>query len=200
MASEITKELRGYADGGFAFPKAIRRELDGIADRIDENVENLAARREYAAFLRGMGTNRQAPVPPVKVSLDDGAYMPERAHPTDAGADLRTPYDFTLPWMGERAVRTGVHVEIPHGYVGMLKSKSGLNVKHGITSEGVIDEGYTGEIVVKLRNHSDADKRFEVGDKVTQLVIMPVIYPAFEQVESIGGGERGADGFGSTGR
>ena len=80
----------------------------------------------------------------LKVKLDPLAYLPERAHPTDAGVDLRTPHDvLVMPGVGA-VVDTGVHIQLPPGTVGMLKSKSGLNVKHGIVSEGVIDEGYTG--------------------------------------------------------
>ena len=79
----------------------------------------------------------------LKVKLDPLAYLPERAHPTDAGVDLRTPHDvLVMPGVGA-VVNTGVHIQLPPGTVGMLKSKSGLNVKHGIVSEGVIDEGYT---------------------------------------------------------
>lgn len=136
----------------------------------------------------------------MQIKLDDGAFMPERAHDTDAGADLRCREEFVLYGRTSAIVDTGVHVQLPHGTVGMLKSKSGLNVNYGITSEGVIDEGYTGSIVVKLYNHSDTAHRFLAGDKITQLVVMPVEYPTFEQVDEIQGGERGDDGYGSTGR
>jgi dUTP pyrophosphatase len=82
----------------------------------------------------------------------------------------------------------------------MLKSKSGLNIKHGIVSEGVIDEGFSGEIMVKLYNLSDQDHRFERGDKITQLVVMPVHYVTYEMADEIQGGARGSAGYGSTGR
>jgi dUTP pyrophosphatase len=132
--------------------------------------------------------------------LDEDAYMPERAHETDAGADLRTPFDVPIPAHSSAVVDTGVHIELPEGTVGVLKSKSGLNVKHGITSSGVIDEGYTGSIVVKLYNNSDKNVVLTAGSKITQLLILPVFYHGFEQVDMIGGGERGDSGFGSTGR
>lgn len=135
----------------------------------------------------------------LKVKLDEGAYMPERAHATDAGADLRTPVDVDVPACKWATVDTGVHVELPPNTVGMLKSKSGLNVKHHIVSEGVIDEGYTGSIVVKLYNHGGEHVHLARGTKVSQLVVMPVEYVGFEQVDEIGGGERGDAGFGSTG-
>lgn len=136
----------------------------------------------------------------MRVKLDYGAYLPTRAHATDAGADLRTPIDIEVPANGEAVVDTGVHVELPPNTVGMLKSKSGLNVKWGIVSEGVIDEGYTGSIKVKLYNHGTNTIMFTRGEKITQLVVIPVEYVGFEQVSEIGGGERGESGFGSTGR
>lgn len=136
----------------------------------------------------------------LKVKLDEGAYMPERAHATDAGADLRTPVDVEVPAKGSAVIDTGVHVELPPNTVGMLKSKSGLNIKWDIVSEGVIDEGYTGPIKVKLYNHGSHNVKFTRGEKITQLVVMPVSYPDFEFVEEIGGGPRGDSGFGSSGR
>lgn len=140
--------------------------------------------------------------PVVRFALDKGAYAPERAHAFDAGVDLRTPKHVRVPGRASAIIDTGVHVEIPEGYVGMLKSKSGLNVKDGITSEGVIDAGYTGSIVVKLYNNSFYDKEFKRGDKITQLVIMPcMLYDVQEvKLDEIKGGERGDNGFGSTGK
>lgn len=136
----------------------------------------------------------------VHTQLDDGAFMPERAHPTDAGADLRTPVSFTLFGLSSCSIDTGVHVELPHGFYGRIASKSGLNVKHDIISEGVIDEGYTGSIVVRLHNLSEHPHRFERGDKISQLIIEPVAYLGFGKVDKVSGGERGNDGFGSSGR
>jgi dUTP pyrophosphatase len=136
----------------------------------------------------------------MKVKLDKGAHMPERAHSTDAGADLRSPHDALVMPNDSVVVDTGVHIELPPNTVGMLKSKSGLNVKHGITSEGVIDVGYTGSIAVKLYNHSDKPYEVKAGDKISQLVIMPILTPSFELVDELEETERGNGGFGSTGR
>ena len=136
----------------------------------------------------------------MKVKLDELAYMPERAHTTDAGADLRTPHDVIVPAKGSVVIDTGVHIELPPNTVGMLKSKSGLNVKHGITSEGVIDVGYTGSIAVKLYNHSDETYYICAGEKISQLVVMPILTPSFELVDELEATERGNGGFGSTGR
>lgn len=136
----------------------------------------------------------------MKVVLDKGAYMPERGHATDAGLDLKTPMSFTLPRGASVLIDTGVHVQLPAGTVGMLKSKSGLNVIHGITGEGVIDEGYIGSIRAKLYNNGADAVEFKAGDKITQLVILPVLTPEIEIVDSLEETERGANGFGSTGR
>ena len=137
--------------------------------------------------------------------LDDGAYMPEYAHKTDAGMDIRCKKSFLLPGInngniGSAVIDTGIHVEIPEGYVGFLKSKSGLNVRFGVTSEGVIDCGYTGSIIVKLYNHTTQDIRFDKGDKVSQLIILPFASVSLEQVTSLTETERGNNGFGSTGK
>lgn len=136
----------------------------------------------------------------MKIVIDPGAYLPERAHDLDAGYDLRAPIRAYVPQYSSAVIDTGVHVEIPEGYVGMLKSKSGLNVKHDITSEGVIDSGYTGSICVKLYNHGQNAYEVNKGDKVSQLVILPIITPALELVECLDSTERGDGGFGSTGR
>ena len=136
----------------------------------------------------------------MKVKLDTGAFMPERAHEWDAGADLRTPHDVYIAGGGYTIVNTGVHVEIPPGYVGMVKSKSGLMCKLGIVTDGTVDAGYTGSIRVCLFNRDGTPREFKRGDKIAQIVIMPVVTPEFEQVDEIEGSERGTDGFGSTGR
>lgn len=152
----------------------------------------------------------------MKVKLDEGAKMPLRAHDTDAGYDLFAREDFVVPrsltgddffghsfmpvTVGSATHDTGVHIEIPKGYVGFIKSKSGLNVKHGLTAEGVIDSGYTGSIVVKLYNHTDKVYKFKKGDKITQLVILPIYTPDLELVMDLDATERGDGGFGSTGK
>ena len=138
----------------------------------------------------------------MKVMLDEGAFIPTKAHDTDAGFDLKCRHRVVVPARGSAIIDTGVHVELPPASVGMLKSKSGLNVKHGITSEGVIDEGYTGAIVAKLYNNSDEDYTFEAGDKITQLVVLPVFKVNIIQtdLENFIDTERGAKGFGSSGK
>ena len=136
----------------------------------------------------------------MKIMLDKSAIMPTRAHSTDAGLDLYATEDQIVPAKESAIFNTGVHIELPQNTVGFLKSKSGLNVKHGISSEGVIDVGYTGSIVVKLYNHSGYDYKVNRGDKISQLVILPILTPELELVDSLEDTERGAGGFGSTGR
>lgn len=138
----------------------------------------------------------------MKVKLDDGAFAPESAHDEDAGYDLRTPIDCYIPKLGCGTIDTGVHIAIPKGYVGFLKSKSGLNVKDYLTGEGVIDSGYTGSIVVRLYHNglTSDGKQFRRGDKIIQIVLLPIIKPEVEIVGSLEETERGDNGFGSTGR
>lgn len=137
----------------------------------------------------------------MRIALDDGAYMPVRGHSTDAGMDLLTPIALVVEPHSSATVDTGVHIELPSNTVGMLKSKSGLNVKYGITSEGVIDVGYTGSIVAKLYNHGNEPVAFAAGNRITQLVILPIVIPdELEVVDSLEATERGNNGFGSTGK
>ena len=138
----------------------------------------------------------------MKVFLDVGAYMPTYAHDADAGMDLRTPVAFIVPAHGSYTVDTGVHIQIPVGQVGFIKSKSGLNVKGGLTATGVVDSGFSGSIRVKLYNHSDEDYMFSRGDKITQLVLLYIAKPenGCEVVDHFEETERGDNGFGSTGR
>lgn len=138
----------------------------------------------------------------MKVKLDKGAFLPERAHPDDAGLDLRTPYPYRLDQGQCLTIDTGVHVQIPHGAVGLICGRSGLNVKYDIICPvGVIDDGYTGSLVVKLYNESEYiyPKIFEVGDKIAQLLIVPCLKPELEIVDVLDETERGDKGFGSSG-
>lgn len=136
----------------------------------------------------------------LKVVLDEGAKIPTRAHSSDAGFDLYARETAIVEAKDSCKFDTGVHIEIPEGYVGFLKSKSGLNVKHGITSEGVIDAGYTGSVVVKLYNNSGYDYKVNAGDKISQLVLLPIVTPELEIADSLTDSDRGDNGFGSSGR
>lgn len=135
----------------------------------------------------------------MKFSLDDGAYVPERAHPEDAGLDLRSPVDAWIHPGEHTMIDTGVHVAIPAGYVGLITSKSGLMAK-GITCRGTIDCGYTGSIKAVLYNHGDEGFRIEEGNKICQLVLLPIITPQLVLVPYLDETVRSDGGFGSTGK
>ena len=136
----------------------------------------------------------------MRVKLDRGAMAPTRAHDTDAGLDLYAAERVTVPPHGYAVVRTGTHVELPEGCAGLLVSKSGLCSRYGITTTGLIDEGFTGEILVTMFNQWDREYYVRQHDKVSQLVVIPVRYELVEIADEISGGDRGDSGFGSTGR
>lgn len=136
----------------------------------------------------------------MKITLDTGAYMPTRAHSTDAGLDLYAKETKNIPPKSRVFFDTGVHIELPPNTMGEIRSKSGLMKKHGITTDGTIDVGYTGSIGVTLFNNSNDFYTVSKGDKIAQLVIVPIIIPELEEVDELDETERGAKGFGSSGR
>lgn len=128
---------------------------------------------------------------------------PEYAHPGDAGADLRAAESVRLE-PGERAlVGTGVRIALPSGYAAFVAPRSGLAARHGITivnAPGTVDAGYRGEIKVCLLNtDSSAAYDISVGDRIAQLIIMPVTRARFLPVDELSDSVRGEGGFGSTG-
>ena len=129
--------------------------------------------------------------------------IPAYARSGDAGADLRSSEALVLT-PGERVlVGTGIRIALPDGYVAFVVPRSGLAVKHGITvlnSPGTIDAGYRGEIKVPLLN-TDRDQSFRIeeGDRIAQLIVMPVSRAIFSPVEELPSSDRGWNGFGSTG-
>lgn len=135
----------------------------------------------------------------MKIKLDPNAFEPVRAHPTDAGLDLKTPESFWLYSGEHKCIDTGVHVQIPNNCVGLITSKSGL-MKEGITVRGTIDAGYTGSIRAVLYNHGKEARKFVVGEKICQLVVLPCVIPELELVDELEETDRGNGGFGSTGR
>ena len=135
----------------------------------------------------------------MKFIVEKGGFAPVREHATDAGIDLKTPIDIVIPPHSSEFVDLLVRVEIPSGYVGLLTSKSGLMTKSGIKTTGTIDNGYSGTVGCKIFNHSGNRVSFKRGDKVTQLVVLPCIMDEVEIVDNIYSGDRGENGFGSTG-
>lgn len=134
----------------------------------------------------------------MKVTLDPGAYMPTRAHELDAGLDLYSREDAIIYAGDSWTFDTGVHMAIEPGWVGDVKSKSGM-MMNGIITDGTVDAGYTGSIRVKLFNLSRCAVSIVKGQKIAQLVIKRIATPDLELVDRLDDTERGANGFGSSG-
>ena len=135
--------------------------------------------------------------------LDPDAVLPARAHPGDAGLDLRSAVDVEVG-PGERAlVPTGVAVAIPDGHAGLVLPRSGLASKHGLTmanAPGLIDAGYRGEVICAVVNlDRDAPVRISKGDRIAQLVVVAIPELAADWVDELPATTRGEGGFGSTG-
>lgn len=137
--------------------------------------------------------------------LRKDAVLPERKTSGSAGYDLCAciAADFTINPGELVVIPTGLAAEIPQGYAGMIFTRSGLGVKHGIhvsNGVGVIDCDYRGEMHVGLHNASAVPYTVTPGERVAQLIIMPVVIPEVEEVTELSETARGTDGFGSTGR
>ena len=128
------------------------------------------------------------------------AIIPHYAHPGDAGMDIFSAEDAVIKAGERRSVRTGVKMELPEGFVGLIWDKSGLALKNGIkTMAGVIDSCYRGEIEIVLVNLSEQDYKIEKGQKIAQMLIQKAERAEIEEVEDLNETSRGAGGFGSTG-
>ena len=136
----------------------------------------------------------------MKIMLDEGAKMPQFANPWDGGLDLFSNEDGYIRANSFRVFDTGTHIEIPEGCVGLIRSRSGLMVNHGITTDGTIDAHYTGSISICLFNNGGSKYEVKKGDKIAQMVIVKCEHPTLEQVDSLEETDRGNNGFGSTGR
>lgn len=137
--------------------------------------------------------------------LHDGAVVPRYAHDGDAGCDLVAAESVTLAARGGRAVvGTGICIEVPPGHGGFVLPRSGLAVKHGVTcinAPGLIDPGYRGEVRVALVNLDPRDDyTVEVGDRIAQLVVLPVDSLTFARTDELSETVRAGGGFGSSGR
>lgn len=128
---------------------------------------------------------------------------PGYAHPGDAGADLLSAEDLTLAPGARALVSTGVSIALPDGFAAFVMPRSGLAAKHGVTvlnAPGTVDAGYRGEIKVTLLNTDrTADYAIAKGDKIAQLIVMPVVQARFVDVDELPASARGEGGFGSTG-
>ena len=134
--------------------------------------------------------------------LHPDAHIPEYAHFGDSGADLFATEEAMLQPMERKAVGTGLSAEVPQGFELQVRPKSGLALKSGLTvlnTPGTIDFGYRGEIKVILINLSMEPYTIEKGQKIAQLVVAPVAYANFREVDDLSDTSRGGGGFGSTG-
>lgn len=127
--------------------------------------------------------------------------FPTRAHDTDAGIDLYIPIDTQVRSKSINHIKLGIAIVLPPNHVGIIQGKSGLASKFGLFTIGnIIDEGYTGEISVTVVNEGYDYYSFHKGDKVCQLLVMPVSYPTIVETNQLPETSRGESGFGSSGK
>jgi dUTP pyrophosphatase len=132
--------------------------------------------------------------------LDSDAKTPSYAHPGDAGLDIFSNENSILKPNHRKAISTGISVELPKGYVGLVWDKSGIAIKSGIkTMAGVMDASYRGEYHIVLVNLSSKNYEIKKGEKIAQLLIQKVENAQIEIVEELSSSKRGKKGFGSTG-
>lgn len=148
-------------------------------------------------------TTPQDSAPALRIRLEDGVEMPRRAHADDAGLDLTSSEDLTIPPGGRALVDTGIALALPPGTVGLVCPRSGLAARHGVTvlnGPGIVDAGYRGPIKVALHN-TDLEQSFALhrGDRIAQLVVVPFLAPVLSRVDDLEKTERAASGFGSSG-
>ena len=140
---------------------------------------------------------------PLRVNrLNSSAILPDRAHASDAGLDLYSAVDVTIPPGETRLVGTGLALELPPGTEGQIRPRSGLALKYGVTvlnSPGTIDEGYRGELGVILINHGRATFEIRHGMKIAQLVVQSRLALDVVEATQLSDTDRGSGGFGSTG-
>jgi len=135
--------------------------------------------------------------------LHPDAVVPARTRAGDAGYDLRSTERTTIPPEATRLIGTGIAIGLPEGVAGLVTPRSGLAIEHGLTllnAPGLIDPNYRGEIKVILHNTSERRYTVEIGDRIAQLLLVPYWAPELQVVDALGATERGAAGFGSSGR
>lgn len=136
----------------------------------------------------------------IKVMLEKDAFMPTRAYEHDGGLDLYSREDKVIFPQSSYTFDTGVHMAIEPGFGGLMVSKSGLLKNFDLLSDGLIDADYTGSIGVTLCNNGSSMVHIKRGQKISQLVLFPLVTPELEVVDSMEETERGANGFGSSGK
>lgn len=172
--------------------------LETCCNESSENLGNVMFKSEICEVWEGdLTTNMN-----IKLHSEN-ARVPERSFPTDAGADLFSPIDLKLFPNSHKFVDLEISIELPQNTVGLIFARSGLGSKNGVRPRncvGVIDEKYRGTLGIMLENASYDFYDIKKGDKIAQLVVMPVFTPTFTVVDELSETDRGVGGFGSTGR
>lgn len=133
--------------------------------------------------------------------LNEKAVMPTKAHPTDAGFDLTASKTTVIPARGRDLIPTDIAMAIPEGYYGMVVGRSGNTIKRGLVGQtGIIDAGYRNGIGIMAFNTTDEDIVVEYGERAGQIVLMPILICEMEEADELTETDRGAGGYGSTGR
>ncbi len=133
--------------------------------------------------------------------INDNATVPSRKHDSDIGYDISAAIDVLIPSKQVQLINTGIAINLPNQCAGFVLPRSGLASKHKITlinSPGLIDPGYTGELMVPLINHGSSDYQIKIGDRIAQLVLINTNSVKFKIVENLPDTDRSAGGFGST--
>lgn len=189
---------------GLKMLKDLQKNLGGMSNMTDpqEMLNSLGLDMDQ---LNEQFTQQTTPQTTLRYSYKSVNKEPEYVYPTDSGFDLRANEKVTLEPLDRYLISTGLFLDIPEGYEIQVRPKSGLAINKGISvlnTPGTVDEGYTGEIKVIVINLSNKSHTVEVGDKIAQAVLTPVMAGKFvnlQRVLNVDDKDRGDNGFGSTG-
>lgn len=181
-------------------PAVVIHHLDG--NKLNNSISNLGIMDlgDHSAMHNvNMERNADGTFKCIRGLVKEGKL--ERAFSHDAGQDVYSNESTLITARSSSIISTNLYIQVPEGFVGLLWSRSGLSFKHGIeVGAGCIDSGYTGEIKVKLFNHSDRDYQVNVGDKIAQLLTIPISLENYRKSDQLPDTTRGTLGFGSTGK
>ena len=164
-----------------------------------ECTDHLARQKQFREFSRRM-ENKNTGILKVK-KLSSDAIIPTQSNSSDAGWDLYALEHRYVPSNRRALIKTGISLEIPDGFVGLIWPRSGLAVKKGIdVFAGVVDAGYRGDVGVCLYNSSQTEFQVQAGDRIAQIIFQPVSQFRLSESNNLQDSSRGGEGFGSTGR
>jgi len=194
------------------YEKELEEEFKKLLKELEDSMsefENITPDKIHGVDLKELEDTFRVEKPKQKLvyeKIHPMATEPTYNYPSDSGFDLHSTEEIIIPPMGVRLIPTGIKFRIPEGYEIQVRSKSGLALNHGLmvlNSPGTVDQGYTGELKVILFNTNNEEQRkISVGSKVAQAVLCPVVSGGMVSLlnsESIEEGDRGSNGFGSTG-